>query len=171
MAAYWLKVVTCGGQFFKKLSGCKMLGNTIQALCLIAAVITPVPAVAADMSYKFNLPSFGGNPNNTSYYLNLLEQQKPDFDDGSDETAQTDFEIFQEQLRRRVLSALTSNIVSSIYGVDNSNLVNPGDTSSFTFDDLGLEVTYTIVATDTGNQLCSTISDYGQENTLCIPVD
>lgn len=125
-----------------------MLRNAIQTLSFIAAVATPIPAFAGDMSYEFNLPSFGGNPNNTSYYLNLLEQQKPDFDDGSGDLTQTEFEIFQEQLRRRVLSALTSNIVSSIYGVDNSDLVNPGDTSSFTFDDLGLEVTYTIVATD-----------------------
>jgi hypothetical protein len=148
-----------------------MLRNTIQILSLVAAVVAPSPALAGDMSYEFNLPSFGGNPNNTSYCLNLLEQQKHNFNDGSGDTSQTDFEIFQEQLRRRVLSALTSNIASSIYGVDNSGLVNPGDTSSFTFDDLGLEVTYTIVATDTGNQLCSTISDNGQENTLCIPVD
>lgn len=144
-----------------------------QASLLLAMAIPPTGLNAADMNYEFSLPSFGGNPNNTSYYLNLLEQQKPDFDTGSGSSAvaKTDFEIFQEQLRRRVLSALTSNIVSSIYGVDNSDLTDPGDTSSFSFDDLGLEVTYTIVATDTGNQLCSTISNYGQENMLCVPVD
>lgn len=144
-----------------------------QALLLYVTAFAPAALRAEDMSYKFNLPSFGGNPNNTSYYLNLLEQQKPNFSDDSagSVAAKTEFEIFQDQLRRRVLSAVSSNIVSSIYGVDNSNLLLPGDTNSFSFADLGLEVTYTIVATDTGNQLCSTISDYGQENTLCIPVD
>lgn len=150
-----------------------MIKTIIQTLLLLAIAVSPAALRAEDLSYKFNLPSFGGNPNNTSYYLNLLEQQKPNFSDGSGGSvaAKTDFELFQDQLRRRVLSAVSSNIVSSIYGVDNSDLLLPGDTNSFSFADLGLEVTYSIVATDTGNQLCSTISDYGQENTLCIPVD
>lgn len=72
-------------------------------------------AAASDQVFSFNLPSFGGNGMAASYYMALLENQKIPEDKAVEETT---LERFQEDLERRLLSSLASDIVNQIYGPD-----------------------------------------------------
>lgn len=116
----------------------------------------------AELAYRFTLPSFGGSGLNTNYFLNLLEQQKPEF---SPVREKTDVELFEEQLRRRLLSAVASNIVSDIYDTDVNAQAQDGEVS------VGdLNIVYES-HTDT-NQFCVAITDIalGSSSNICVPL-
>lgn len=129
-------------------------------LCALAS-LSCVSAEASDTNFAFTLPSFGGSGLNSSYYLNLLEQQKGDFSSGQEKT---DIEVFEEQLRRRMLSAIASNIVSDIYGTD-STTPSEGEV------DVGdLNIVYEKRVDQ--DQFCVTITDVFLNSTTetCVPL-
>lgn len=125
---------------------------------LTAALLAlPSPVIADDMAFRFTLPGLGGSPGMTSYYLNQLENQKLDF---ADEDEQTALESFEEQLERRILSAVASQIVGSIYGGDlvGDQVFEVGD----------LIINYSDVPDENGN-ICVTIVDGVSSSSVCVP--
>lgn len=84
-------------------------------LLLCAALVTPSVSLASDQTFNFNLPSFSGNGATTSYYTALLEAQKRP-EETFDE--QSTLEGFTEDLERRLLSSLATDIVNEIFGDD-----------------------------------------------------
>ena len=74
---------------------------------------------ASEQTFSFNLPSFGGNPLNTSHYLALLDSQKQLVIDEEENVSTV--ERFTEDLERRLLSSLASDIVNQIFGIDSED--------------------------------------------------
>lgn len=111
------------------------------------AISIALPASGDDMSLAFQLPGFGGSPGSATYYLNQLESQKLDF---TEEQSSRELESFEDQLERRVLAAVSSQIVGNIYGSDftGDQVVEVGD----------LLITYSDVPDVNGN-ICVTIFD------------
>jgi|TARA_B110000908_G_C10253853_1_gene453980 curli production assembly/transport component CsgF len=72
-------------------------------------------AQAGGYNFSFQLPAFGGNAINTSYYLSLLDSQKRP---KVTETEDSQIKTFAEDLERRLLTTLASDIVSKIFGDD-----------------------------------------------------
>ena len=137
-------------------------GNKILKPICVLATLGCTPVQGAELTYRFTLPSFGGSGLNTNYFLNLLEQQKPDFNPTREKT---DVELFEEQLRRRLLSAVASNIVSDIYATDANAQAQDGEVS------VGdLNIVYES-HTDT-NQFCVAITDIalGSSSNICVPL-
>lgn len=117
----------------------------------------PGPVIADDMAFRFTLPGLGGSPGMTSYYLNQLETQKLDF---TEEDEQSALESFEEQLERRILSAIASQIVGSIYGGEliGDQVFEVGD----------LIINYSDVPDENGN-ICVTIVDGVSSSSVCVP--
>ena len=69
--------------------------------------------LAAGKSFSFINPSFGGNQFNSAHLLGSADRQKPIPKQPQIEET-SDAEFFKEQLTRRALSALTSNIIQQI---------------------------------------------------------
>ena len=126
-------------------------------LIWMAVAAWPASALADDMTFGFTLPSLGGSPGSASYYLNQMETQKLDF---TNEEELSEIELFEEQLERRVLSAVASQIVGSIYSSDFSGdqLIEIGD----------LLVSYSDVPDANGN-ICVTIIDGVSSSSVCLP--
>ena len=104
---------------------------------LLAALLglPAAPAVATDLVYSPMNPSFGGNPNNAPGLLAAAQAQNP-----YKAPTNSPLQNFNSSLQQAILSRLTSQSLSLIFGA-NSKLV-PGsyDTSA-----------YTIHITDSGN--------------------
>lgn len=126
-------------------------------ICL--ALLCAVPSVVhgSDMRFSFGLPAFGGSPGSTSYYLNQLESQKLDFEN---EEEPTELELFEEQLERRVLAAVASQIVGSIYGNEfgGDQVLQVGN----------LLISYSDVPDANGN-ICVSIFDGVTSSDVCLP--
>ena len=89
----------------------------MRVLCLVALLIAvglfPRVSIATEFSFQFRNPSFGGDPMASSYFLNLLESQKLPVARETDSITQ-----FTEDLERRLLSGLATEISSQIFGQD-----------------------------------------------------
>lgn len=109
------------------------------------------------MRFSFGLPAFGGSPGSTTYYLNQLESQKLDFEN---EEEPTELELFEEQLERRVLAAVASQIVGSIYGNEfgGDQVLQVGN----------LLISYSDVPDANGN-ICVSIFDGVTSSDVCLP--
>ncbi len=107
---------------------------TIAAIAA-TTVFAALPVHSSDQTFSFNHPSFGGSGLNSAYYLSLLESQKQ-----FEEEEKTSLEQFSEDLERRILSTLASDVVEQIFGEDASA------DGSFTVG--GLDVTYETVGGD-----------------------
>lgn len=81
----------------------------------IAAVTIGSGATAQDIVYEPVNPSFGGNPFNSAHLLGIANAQN-DFRDPRAQTSGSQADIFARQLQSRLLSALSSQIVSAIFG-------------------------------------------------------
>ena len=92
-------------------------------------------ATATDLSFQFHNPSFGGDPMAASHFLKLLESQKIPVSDELDTISQ-----FTEDLERRLLSGLATEISSQIFGHDGA--------PEGAFMVGGLEVLYETIAGD-----------------------
>ena len=107
-------------------------------------------AVAQDIVYEPINPSFGGNPFNSAHLLGIANAQN-DFRDPRSQTTNSQADIFARQLQSRLLSALSSQIVSAIFGEnpqERGTIRFGGQTIEFV---RGLEsVTLTITNDDTG---------------------
>ncbi|MEC9199812.1 MAG: curli assembly protein CsgF [Pseudomonadota bacterium] len=124
-------------------------------LCL-AILAFPFSAQASDLRFNFDLPAFGGNGMNNSYYMTMLESQKRVFEE--EEPEQTQLERFREDLERRLLTTLASDITQKIFGTD----ATPG--GSFEIGDLS--VSYT---TDSNGDVIITLNDGNSTTEIVVP--
>lgn len=90
----------------------------------VAAALLAAPAVAQDMSYTPNSPTFGGNPFNSSHLLGVASAQNK-YKEATTATSQA--ELFSKQLQSRLLSALASQVTDAIFGD------NPQENGTITF--------------------------------------
>ena len=129
----------------------------MRILLVMATAAWPTCILADDMTFGFTLPGLGGSPGSASYYLNQMETQKLDF---TNEAELSEIELFEEQLERRVLAAVASQIVGSIYASDFSGdqLIEVGN----------LLVSYSDVPDANGN-ICVTIFDGISSSNVCLP--
>jgi len=94
-----------------------------------------VTTAGAD-SFKFNSPTFGGNPMAGSHLMLQANALRPDAPKPPKvDNTKTELERFTEQLQRRALSSITSAITRDIYGAEG------GTEGQYIFDDF--ELTYT----------------------------
>jgi curli production assembly/transport component CsgF len=107
-------------------------------------------ASAQDITYEPISPTFGGNPFNSGHILGIANAQN-DFRDPRSTTNQSQADIFARQLQSRLLSALSSQIVSAIFGE------NPQESGTIKFGGQTINflrslesVTLTITNDDTG---------------------
>ena len=101
----------------------------------IALAVVAGPAQTTELVYTPINPLFGGNPNNAPGLLAQANAQNK-----YKAPAKTDLEAFNDNLQRAILSRLSSQALTNLFG-KNSNLV-PGNY------DTGA---YTITVTDMGN--------------------
>jgi curli production assembly/transport component CsgF len=95
-----------------KASGEGFLRPRYAAAVLVVSLLNPQPGLTTE-TFSFRLPSFGGNPQTSAYYLTLLENQKRQ----QEETVElTSVEKFRADIERRLLSTLASDVVSQIFG-------------------------------------------------------
>lgn len=123
---------------------------------LLAGCWTMVPigatASAQDLVYQPVNPSFGGNPFNSNHLLGIANAQN-DFTNPTSSRNSSQADIFARQLQSRLLSALSSQIVTAIFGD------NPQESGTISFGGQTVnfirsltEVTITIINDDTGEQ-------------------
>lgn len=125
----------------------RVLALSLPLACALGAAS---PVSAQDLSYQPVDPSFGGNPFNSSHLLSVAGAQN-NYKDPASATSGSQADIFARQLQSRLLSALSSQIVDAIFGV------NPQQSGTITFGgqtirfDRGVEdVTLTITDDGTG---------------------
>jgi curli production assembly/transport component CsgF len=123
-------------------------------LSVAILVLMPCAADASDQKFSFNLPSFGGNPLASTYYLSLLESQKKPKEPAEE---QSTIDAFTEDLERRLLSSLASDVVSNIFS-DNAS-------ESGAFSVGGLDVSFETVNGD----VIVTISDGVETTEITVP--
>ena len=97
--------------------------------CIALFAINGSVAFSSDMKFGFNLPGFGGNSLNASYFMTMMESQKRLSEQSEQESTLDDF---NEALERRILSTLSSEIVNQIFGPD------AADQDSFSVGDLNV---------------------------------
>ncbi|PXW73008.1 curli production assembly/transport component CsgF [Blastomonas natatoria] len=109
-------------------------------------------AMAQDIVYQPINPSFGGNPFNSNHLLGIANAQN-DFTNPASSSSSSQADIFARQLQSRLLSALSSQIVTAIFGD------NPQESGTISFGGQTVnfirsltEVTITIVNDDTGEE-------------------
>lgn len=109
-------------------------------------------ALAQDIVYQPINPSFGGNPFNSNHLLGVANAQN-DFTNPASSSTNSQADIFARQLQSRLLSALSSQIVTAIFGD------NPQESGTISFGGQTVrfirsltEVTITIVNDDTGEE-------------------
>jgi len=118
------------------------------------AIMAPLgqSAVAQDIVYQPVNPSFGGNPFNSNHLLGVANAQN-DFTNPATSSSSSQADIFARQLQSRLLSALSSQIVTAIFGD------NPQESGTISFGGQTVrfirsltEVTITIINDDTGEE-------------------
>jgi curli production assembly/transport component CsgF len=132
--------------------------RTVRALTAVwlgaVALMAPLgdSAVAQDIVYQPVNPSFGGNPFNSNHLLGVANAQN-DFTNPATSNSNSQADIFARQLQSRLLSALSSQIVTAIFGD------NPQESGTISFGGQTVrfirsltEVTITIINDDTGEE-------------------
>lgn len=103
-------------------------GTAILAVAMLFAPASWNAAMASDLVYTPNNPSFGGNPFNSAHLLGVAsainKYKDPTATTSSDPAAQ-----FLRTLQSRLLSSLASQITDVIFGenAQNSGLIKFGD--------------------------------------------
>ena len=152
------------------------MNRALRALLCMTAISSFGSARAADLLYTPVNPSFGGSPLNSTHLFAGANAQRTatasdaNDDDGGDliagpgtgatGTSTIDFDLFVRQLQSRLLSALSSQVTSAIFGEDaqDSGTITFGDQSvTFSRDPSQIE----IIITDAG--------DPGNSTTITIP--
>jgi curli production assembly/transport component CsgF len=118
----------------------------------------PAAAAAQQLVYRFTDPSFGGNPFNGSDLMNVANAQNG-YKDPRAQNQQTVAQIFASQLQSRLLSALSDQIVTTIFGA------NPQQSGTIRFG--GQTVTFSRGLTDV--TLNITDDAGGQTTTIVVP--
>ena len=118
---------------------------SLLALLLWCALGTP--AHATELVYAPINPSFGGNPNNAPGLMSAAQSQN-----GFRAPATTPVEAFNQSLQRAILSRLTSQTMTALFG-NNSVLENGSyDTPGYTVkvEQIGNIITITTTDKNTG---------------------
>jgi curli production assembly/transport component CsgF len=122
----------------------------MMGLCAVAPLGDK--AIAQDVVYQPINPSFGGNPFNSNHLLGIANAQN-DFTNPASSSSSSQADIFARQLQSRLLSALSSQIVTAIFGD------NPQESGTISFGGQTVnfirsltEVTITITNDDTGEE-------------------
>lgn len=125
---------------------------------LVACVFGCFGAQAQELSFKFNNPSFGGNPFYSDHLLGVASAQRPERP--AEDEGLSEGEQFARQIQSRILSALSSSIVEAITGSD------PGTSGEFTVGD------QTIFFERSLTEIRLTITDNvtGEVTTIVLPV-
>ena len=120
-------------------------------LALASATALAAPLMAQDIVYEPINPAFGGNPFNADYLLATATPQRPDRPSSPSSEPLTEAQQFARQIQSRLLSALSSSIVTAITGAE------PGTSGEFTVGDQTIrfertlsEIRLTIVDNVTG---------------------
>jgi curli production assembly/transport component CsgF len=116
------------------------------------------PSAAQDAVYQPVDPSFGGNPFNSAHLLAIANAQN-DFKDPSSTANLSPADQFARQLQSRLLSALSTQIVTALFGA------NPQDSGTFVFG----SQTVSFVRSTTDITLTITDNDTGEITTIVIP--
>jgi curli production assembly/transport component CsgF len=82
---------------------------------LAATMALAVPVAAQDLVHRPISPTFGGNPFNSNHVLGVANANN-DTRDPRSRTTDSQASIFARQLQSRLLSALSSQLVSAIFG-------------------------------------------------------
>jgi len=133
----------------------RVIGIVLAATAMIAATDT---AVAQDIVYQPINPTFGGNPFNSSHLLGIAGAQNK-FRDPSATTTQSQADVFARQLESRLLSALSSQIVSAIFGE------NPQERGTISFG--GQTIDFVRSLTEVTLNIRN--NDSGETTTIVIP--
>ncbi len=127
-------------------------GLTVLLGSLVVVGLNPGIANAQDVVYEPVNPSFGGNPFNSNHLLGIANAQN-DFTNPTSTANSSQADIFARQLQSRLLSALSSQIVTAIFGD------NPQESGVIAFGGQTVrfirtltEVTITIINDDTGEE-------------------
>lgn len=125
---------------------------------LVACIFGGFGAQAQELSFKFNNPSFGGNPFYSDHLLGVASAQRPERP--AEDEGLSEGEQFARQIQSRILSALSSSIVEAITGSD------PGTSGEFTVGD------QTIFFERSLTEIRLTITDNvtGEVTTIVLPV-
>jgi curli production assembly/transport component CsgF len=125
-----------------------------------AASLGAGAAHAQEMTHRFINPSFGGNPFYSDHLLGIANIHRPDEPKEPTTPPVTEEELLASQLRARLLSQLSSQILARIQSAQ------PGDTGNF---ELGNQrISFTRTATET--RITFVNADTGETNTVVIPV-
>lgn len=120
-------------------------------------MLMPLCASAQDLSYQPINPRFGGNPFNSNHLLGEANAQNK-YTDPNDPSNRSQAELFAQQLQSRLLSALSSQVVTAIFGENpqqSGTIQFGGQTIRF---DRGLDsVTLRITDNDTGKETVITV--------------
>lgn len=125
---------------------------------LVTCILSGFGAQAQELSFKFNNPSFGGNPFYSDHLLGVASAQRPERP--AEDEGLSEGEQFARQIQSRILSALSSSIVEAITGSD------PGTSGEFTVGD------QTIFFERSLTEIRLTITDNvtGEVTTIVLPV-
>jgi len=127
------------------------LNGNRAAFAAAILMVSSGPAFAQDLTYEPVSPTFGGNPFNSAHILGVAGAQNDYKDPKAVAASNSQADIFARQLQSRLLSALSSQIVSAIFGdnpQERGTIRFGGQTISFV---RGLEeVTLTITNDETG---------------------
>ena len=106
---------------------------------------------ASPIVYQPTNPSFGGNPFNSSHYINLANEQKSFSSARSSIASRDPLEDFSRTVQRSLLSRLSQNISDSILGDDaqDSGTFLVGDTQIF-FENDGTNISIDVSDVSTG---------------------
>ena len=125
------------------------------AMAIALAIAWSQAAEAQRLVYTPINPSFGGSPFNSSHLLGIANSQN-NYKDPS--TSLTPEQQFAKQLQSRLLSALSNQVVSAIFGknAQDNGTITYGDQQITWLTDLS-GTTVTITDTSTGESTIITV--------------
>ena len=104
--------------------------NTV-LIALITSLMLNLSAQASELIYTPKNPSFGGNPLNGTYLLNLAQVQNSIKDPATQNDELTAIDEFNDRLQRSLLNRLTNTLSNNF--VDESGNLVPGTTETSDF--------------------------------------
>jgi curli production assembly/transport component CsgF len=122
-------------------------------------ILTAAPASAQQLVYRFQDPSFGGNPFNAEHLMAIANIDRPAAPKEAVTPPLTEQQLIVQQIQSRLLSSLTSNLVSTITNA------KPGQSGEFTLGDQIIR--YTKTTTETRVTFINTVT--GEQNEIVIP--
>ncbi len=127
---------------------------------LMASVAFSGEAQAQELTHRFLNPSFGGNPFYSDHLLGIANIHRPDEPEDTGEEPPSEEELIASQIRARLLSGLSGDILDRI------EAARPGESGNFEFGDQ--RISFTRSATET--RVTFVNSRTGETRTVVIPV-